>query len=442
MAFVIFTSTRNRNLNLKFSQAVNQCIPDDGGVFVPSPDDMQNLSNWIYYINNTTSFKSIAGTLTSAFMRDEFSPSICEKIVTSAYTFEPVLRQLDDQLFHLELFHGYTGNHRDIGISYLCSFLEVTHNLKGGNSLIFDYTHGELGAQLSRILKGKQHIKAILLYNSDSQLLGLEKEDLIENGGNILPVFIDKPESEIQMEIKKIFAQRDFAQEHNLTVTNSTNVGRLMAQIFYFPYAFSRVKSVAQDDIYYAVDAGNFASLMAGLYAWNFTLPVKGFFLPGTKGLCADAIGNPLMLDSFVNSKDRLSLTSMFPENLERLEAFFGSNIHMMKHFIHPVEVSQYDTEKAAQELFKKYGTFVDERGARSYASVMLGGQTYMDDGGVFVLISQRHPGLSSDFCNHCIGESPNLPDYIKNSLAPSEITPKHISDFSELTGIIESVKF
>ena len=31
-----FTSTRNKNLRVSFSQAVNDSVPSDGGVFVPA----------------------------------------------------------------------------------------------------------------------------------------------------------------------------------------------------------------------------------------------------------------------------------------------------------------------------------------------------------------------------------------------------------------------
>ena len=67
-----FTSTRNKNLRVSFSQAVNDCVPSDGGVFVPA--DIEDLRRWIYYIDENTSFTSIAGTLTSALIKDEFSP--------------------------------------------------------------------------------------------------------------------------------------------------------------------------------------------------------------------------------------------------------------------------------------------------------------------------------------------------------------------------------
>ncbi|MCI7534479.1 MAG: threonine synthase, partial [Treponema porcinum] len=105
-----FTSTRNKSLSVGFSQAVLNCMPDDGGLYVPF--ETEDLRRWILYTDENTSFSSLAGSLTSAFIKDEFSPIICETIATRAFPFSPEIKQLDENLFLLELFHGPTGIHR------------------------------------------------------------------------------------------------------------------------------------------------------------------------------------------------------------------------------------------------------------------------------------------------------------------------------------------
>ena len=157
-----FKSTRNPDLLVPFSQSVHDCIPDDGGVFVPS--DIADLRKWISYIDGTTPFTSIAGSLTSALMNDEYSPIICETIATNAFPAEPAVRQLEDHLFLMELYHGFTGYHRDYGVSYLVNYLEYTLELTGKKAMILDFTHGGLGALLSKLLKVKKNIKSVLVY--------------------------------------------------------------------------------------------------------------------------------------------------------------------------------------------------------------------------------------------------------------------------------------
>ena len=116
-------STRNPQNIVNFEKAVLNCMPEDGGLYVPVDD--VDMSRWILYINKETSFQSIAGALTSALINDEFSPIICETIATRAFPFEPAVKRLDTNLYVLELFHGPTGSHKDFGISYLVSCVDT-----------------------------------------------------------------------------------------------------------------------------------------------------------------------------------------------------------------------------------------------------------------------------------------------------------------------------
>lgn len=432
-----FTSTRNSNLKVSFSQAVRDCIPDVGGVFVPS--SIEDMRRWIYYIDETTSFASIAGSLTSALMHEEFSPIICETIATAAFPVEPVVKQLDDSLFMTEMYHGFTGCHRDYGVSYLVSYLETTLQLKGGKAVFLDFTHGGLGALLSKILKGKKNIKAVLVYQKGT-VRGLDEESLIWNGGNIYPVEMEGSEAEIKAAISEVFADREFVQTNGLTVANTTNVCRLLGQIFFFPYSFAQVKKKFNGEFYYAMGAGNYGSLMAGLYSWRFALPVNGFYVPSTTALARSANGSPVVLDSLVDLKVRGETNPAVPANLERLESFFGKNEMMMRNFIYPCDVSEEQRDAAAKELYMKYGIFADKETASAYAVVKDNCSEVFDEDGAFILTAYNHPSLSSDYCRHVIGEAPEMPDEIKASFVPVQLGRPVIASVEELKKIAGSL--
>ena len=432
-----FTSTRNSNLKVSFSQAVRDCIPDDGGVFVPS--SIEDMRRWIYYIDETTSFASIAGSFTSALMHEEFSPIICETIATAAFPVEPVVKQLGGSLFMTEMYHGFTGCHRDYGVSYLVSYLETTLQLKGGKAVFLDFTHGGLGALLSKILKGKKNIKAVLVYQKGT-VRGLDEESLVWNGGNIYPVEMEGSEAEIKAAISEVFADREFVQTNGLTVANTTNVCRLLGQIFFFPYSFAQVKKKFNGEFYYAMGAGNYGSLMAGLYSWRFALPVNGFYVPSTTALARSANGSPVVLDSLVDLKVRGETNPAIPANLERLESFFGKNEMMMRNFIYPCDVSEEQRDAAAKELYMKYGIFADKETASAYAVVKENCSEVFDEDGAFILTAYNHPSLSSDYCRHVIGEAPEMPDEIKASFVPVQLRRPVIASVEELKKIAGSL--
>ena len=437
---MIFTSTRNNKIEVSFSRAVKDCLPEDGGVFVPAQNTFEDLRRWIYYINESTSFTSIAGTLTSAFMKDEFSPIICQTIAEMAFPFPPVITQLDENLFNLELYHGYTGCYRDFGVSYLCSYLETTHELNGGNSVFVDFTHGELGTLLAKVLRGKKHIKAVLVYEKGS-VRGLENEDYLWNGGNILPLEMEGTEAQIKSAIASLFNDKDFVAKYNLTLANTTNVCRLMAQVFHFPYAFAQIKNKVDGDIFYSMEAGNYGMLAAGLYGWRFALPVNGFYVPATPALGVDAAGNAQILDSFVSLKKRCGVDPVFPANIERLETFFGSNSLMIRNFVFPQTVNERQREKAAKELFIKYGIFADPGTASAYAAAKESSD--FNEGGeadsALVLVSQNHPSLSSHYCRLVVGETPVMPENIAATIKPVRLNREVIKNADELKKVIQS---
>ena len=432
-----FTSTRNNNLTVSFSQAVRDCIPDDGGVFVPS--SIEDMRRWIYYIDETTPFASIAGSLTSALMHEEFSPIICETIATAAFPVEPVVRQLDGSLFMTEMYHGFTGCHRDYGVSYLVSYLETTLQLKGGKAVFVDFTHGGLGALMSRILKGKKNIKAVLVYKKGT-VRGLDEESLAWNGGNIYPVEMEGSETEIKAAISEVFADREFVQANGLTVANTTNVCRLLGQIFFYPYSFAQVKNKFNGELYYAMGAGNYGSLIAGLYSWRFALPVNGFYVPSTPALARSANGAPVVLDSLVDMKARGEANPAIPANLERLESFFGKNAMMMRNFIYPCDVSEAQRDAAAKELYMKYGIFADKDTASAYAVVKENCSEVYDEDGAFILTAYNHPSLSSDYCRHVIGEAPEMPKEIKETFVPVELKRPVIKASADIRKIVEGL--
>ena len=98
-------STRNDSQQVSFKQAIFNCMPTDGGLYVPYSE--HDLRSWILHMNEQTSFSAIAGSLTAALLKEEISPVISERIAAKAFhSYSPRLRQLDDH------FGTFTDNRR------------------------------------------------------------------------------------------------------------------------------------------------------------------------------------------------------------------------------------------------------------------------------------------------------------------------------------------
>lgn len=431
-----FVSTRDGNNAVDFEKAVLDCMPSDGGLYVPKIT--ADLRRWIFYADSNTSFASIAGTLTSACINDEFSPIICETIASKAFNFSPEVKKIDDRFYSLRLYKTPTGSHKDFGISYLVNCLETIHALKGGFSTFLDATIGELGASLARFLRGKKYVKAVLIYPK-GKVRGLEEQDFVWNGGNILPIEIDGTEADCHKIVREIFAQRSLVEKFQLTVANTANIGRLMPQLFFYPYAFTRLKKEVYSDICYAMPCGNYSNLVAGLYSWRLSLPVNAFICPATASLVLDPAGLCSVPDDMVPFEKRLPSDPASPSNLERLEDIFCRNSLMLKNFVYPANVSDFDADEACRELFMKYSIFADRNTAGAYAAIKKRQDFLEEDAATVVLIERDDPSLSTEYVRHTTGIAPQMPQNVAQALTEVKLTGKALKTAGEVVLLMEN---
>ena len=413
-------------------------MPADGGLYVPEGN--ADLRRWILYTDKGTTFSSIAGTLTSACINTEFSPIICETIATKAFPFEPELKQLDDNLFTLELFSGPTGSHRDFGVSYLAACMETILTLNGKRATFLDLTSGPHGASLSTALRQSKKLKSVLLFPK-GKVRGLKQSDFVWNGGNIYPVEIDGDLEYCRRLIQEVFSDRALVKKFNVTASTTANIGRLLPQAFFYTFAFSRLKDKVSGDIYYAMAPGNYSNLVAGLYSWRLSLPLRGFIVPTSGALGVDAQGYPIITDSLVPLKQRPRVNASDPSNLERLEDFFTDYSAMIKSFVYPAKVDEAAAEKAAQELYKNYDLIADTETAQAYAASKA--KKDLDDGSgdAVVLVRRDHPAYSADFVQHSIGEKIAVPQNIQEVLAPFDLKRPLAKTKEDLVKILEQVQ-
>lgn len=430
-----FVSTRDSSNRVNFEKAVLDCMPADGGLYVPQ--NFADLRRYLLYVDAKTSFANIAGTLTSACINDEFSPIICETIATKAFTFEPKLKRLNDRLFALELFHTPTGSHKDFGISYLVNCLETILTMKGEKAVFLDATVGELGASLARAIRGKKNLKAVLIYPRGF-VRGLSDEDFIWNGGNVLPIEVDGTEHDCHRIVREFFADRSIVEKYKLTVANTANIGRLLPQMFFYPYAFSRLKEQVSGDIFYAMPCGNYSNLVAGLYSWRLSLPVNGFICPSTDEIKTDLAGNCQIMDSMVPLKERESADPASPSNLERLEEIFSSYSLMLKHFVYPANVTDAQSEEASRKLFLDYNLYADKNSSEAYAAAVERKEMTDEDEASTVLVMRDHPALSLSWIRHAIGEAPELPERIQAALTRTHLENPLVKTSSEVLALME----
>jgi threonine synthase len=429
-------STRTHDRPVSFRNAVLDCIPPDGGLYVPAGEE--NLRPWILYMDETTKFSSIAGTLTSALLKEEFSPVVSERIAGSAFAnYSPELRRLDDNIYSLELYHGPTGCHKDFGFLWFASALEHILTMEDRTAVVLAATSGMSGRSMAAAFAGKKRLKTVLAY-AKGTLAGLDPAMLAWNGGNILPVEVDGDLRDAKNLVRSLYADRDLVSRYGLTLANTMNIGRLLPQVFFYMYAFTRLRKTARGDIFYAVPSGNYGNLVAGLYAWKFSLPVNGFITDATPSLSCDATGRCFCLDCDIPLARRGPTDPASPSNIERLEQVFAVNPMMLRGLVFPACVSQDRVPSLIRDARKDYGVFLDSAAASAFGAIDAFRDRVNSDEGTVVLVSKDHPAFEADKIRTACGEAPAIPDFIAAMRDPVS-GARHIpADAAQLKSILQ----
>jgi len=322
----------------------------------------------------------------------------------------------------------------------LAACMETILTLNGKRATFLDLTSGPHGASLSTALRQSKKLKSVLLFPK-GKVRGLKQSDFVWNGGNIYPVEIDGDLEYCRRLIQEVFSDRALVQKFNVTASTTANIGRLLPQAFFYTFAFSRLKDKVSGDIYYAMAPGNYSNLVAGLYSWRLSLPLRGFIVPTSGALGVDAQGFPIITDSLVPLKQRPRVNASDPSNLERLEDFFTDYSAMIKSFVYPAKVDETAAEKAAQELYKNYDLIADTETAQAYAASKA--KKDLDDGSgdAVVLVRRDHPAYSADFVQHSIGEKIVVPQNIQEVLAPFDLKRPLAKTKEDLVKILEQVQ-
>ena len=229
---------------------------------------------------------------------------------------------------------------------------------------------------------------------------------------------------------------------YGLTLCNSSNIGRLLPQSFFYTFAFTRIKKQVSGGIYYAQHVGNYGNLVAGLYGWQTAMPVNGFIVPCTNNLTLDLQGNVTIVDGRVPMNERSVCDPADPSNLERMEYMFKTQSLMLRSFVYPAEVTDEECNEACKELYMKYKIFADKETSKAYAAMKARKDDVVGEDSAVVLVARNSPSLSESFLMHNLGEVPPKSKEVEEAFEPVKLNRPVIapSDIDYLTSVLNSL--
>ena len=373
-----YVSTRNKKEEVTASQAVLQGLSKDGGLFVPV--EIPKLDKSFEELSEMT-YQEVAYEVMKLLLSD-YTEEELKHCINSAYdekfdTEEIAPLVYADGAYYLELFHGKTIAFKDMALSIL-PHLMITAAKKNGvknEIVILTATSGDTGKAAMAGFADVKGTKIIVFYPKDG-VSDIQKAQMVtQKGDNTFVVGINGNFDQAQTGVKKMFNDAALAAEldkagYQFSSANSINIGRLVPQIVYYVYAYSRLvkeeKISVGDKINITVPTGNFGNILAAYYGKKMGLPVDRL-------ICASN-ENKVLYDFFStgcydkNREFKLtnspSMDILISSNLERLIYEIAScddekNAALMKALV--TEGKYEITPDMKAKLSDFYGNFATE---------------------------------------------------------------------------------
>ena len=330
---VLYRSTRGDKNQVTASQAILRGLAADGGLFVP--DHIPHLDKTLAELKEMdyreTAYQVMKLMLTD-YTEEELRYCIDHAYDSKFDTEEMAPMTEAGGAFYLELYHGATIAFKDMALSilpYLMTTAAKKNNVKN-EIVILTATSGDTGKAALAGFADVPGTRIIVFYPKHGVSPIQEQQMVTQKGANTCVIGIEGNFDDAQTGVKKIFTDKELAKEldakgFQFSSANSINIGRLVPQIVYYVYSYTRLikeNRIADGDaINVVVPTGNFGNILAAYYAKKMGVPIA-------KLICASN-SNKVLFDFFKTGEyDRNrefmltaspSMDILISSNLERL---------------------------------------------------------------------------------------------------------------------------
>lgn len=330
-----FFSTRGGTC-VTASQAILNGLAPDGGLYVPAmfpPVSKEKLTDLA-----AMDYCQRASVILRKYLED-FSIAEIDAAVAAAYgggKFDAPevapLKQLDDQTYVMELFHGPTLAFKDMALQLLPHLITLSAKKNGEEReiSILVATSGDTGKAALEGFKDVAGTSCTVFYPLEGVSRVQELQMVTTGGSNTHVIGVRGNFDDAQTGVKRLFASQSFAERMHamgktLSSANSINFGRLVPQVVYYFSAYAELlrarKLAVGEPVNFVVPTGNFGNILAAYYARSMGLPVG-------KLICASNRNNVLtdFFETGIYSTHRTffkttspSMDILISSNLERL---------------------------------------------------------------------------------------------------------------------------
>ena len=352
---ITYNSTRGSSNTLSFQDIILSGVADDGGLYLPNRTSLENLS---FLTQENLSYEDFVKTIFIALDKDAALYVDELKLYPGFSTSpEPVLKEISDNKFVMELFHGPTKSFKDYALQPLGAIADKRLSELGERGLVVVATSGDTGSAAIEAVKSSKNIDIVVLHPSNKISEYQRKQMTSVTEPNVLNIAIEGSYDDCQRIVKEMLSKNPF--NRRLISLNSINWLRVMGQVSYYVWLTNQFSS----PINVAIPSGNFGNAYSAWFGRSHGLAINNI-------LCSTNVND--VLNRFISSGTlepqttqpsiAPSMDIQIPSSLERLVFDLEGNTTSLYDSL--VETQKFnlsdDSIRKLQQVFSSK-TFLDE---------------------------------------------------------------------------------
>ncbi len=345
-----YVSTRGQAPVLDFEEVTLAGLARDGGLYLPehwpefSPAEIREMRG--------LSYPELVVSVLRPFVGDSIDEKHLKTMADHAYvnfshTAIAPIKQLDTNLFFMELFQGPTLAFKDFALQFLGQLFAHFLHKRGEQCTIVGATSGDTGSAAIEAVRGIEGVELFMLH-PDGRVSDVQRKQMTYVADkNIHNIAIEGHFDDCQNLVKAMFNDGAYRDEMNLSAVNSINWARIAAQVVYY---FRAALALGGPDrpISVSVPTGNFGNIFAAFVASKMGLPIAQFIIGSNQ--------NDILTRFFASGK--MTQQTVHPSLSPSMDIQISSNFER-----YLFEMSGRDAAKIAQLMdeFKQQGEFSAE---------------------------------------------------------------------------------
>ncbi len=446
-----YISTRGKAPALSFEDVVLQGLASDGGLYVPEFLPKFDSAK-IAQMRNMT-YEEIFFEVTEHFVVGEIDSETYKKIIAKSYknfshsAIAP-LKQLSQNEFLLELFHGPTLAFKDFALQFLGNLLDYLLTKRDEKIVIIGATSGDTGSAAIQGCKACENATIFILHPHNRVSEVQRKQMTTVLADNVFNIALEGNFDDCQAMVKKMFGDQKFLNGKRMVAVNSINFARIMAQIVYYFYAASRLGVNEKTPISFSVPTGNFGDIYAGYLAKKMGLNIAKLivatnsndilhrFMQNNDYSRADAKDTispsmniqvssnfeRLLFDAYKEEKSEEKLAELMKE-FERVGSLKADAevLKKIKIDFDSYAFSDDETLTKIGEIFHRTGEVLDPHSAIGVAASNEFVKNKSYDGELVVTLATAHPAKFPESVIEATGKTPELPSFMSDLFSTTE---------------------